>query len=43
LAAIRPYGAKQIRSPGLFSVRPSGDWNTHKKMSKLYGTAEPFG
>jgi hypothetical protein len=22
--------------PGLFSVRPSGDWNTHKKMSKLH-------
>ena len=23
--------------PRLFSVRPSGAWNSHKKMSKLQG------
>src|SRR5437868_6508188 len=29
----------QGRSPGLFSVRPSGDWSRPEKMSKLHARA----
>src|SRR5207253_11028625 len=29
-------GPKPGRSPGLFSVRPSGDWSRPEKMSKLH-------
>jgi hypothetical protein len=27
----------RAEAPGLFSLRPSGDWNTHKKFAKLQG------
>src|ERR1700748_1564231 len=30
-----PWASARAGSPGLFSVRPLGAWNTHKKMSEL--------